>query len=178
LIDGQMRLAMADPPPWRAAAPTALHIAAAWVCFDRDLAGAGAAGDPAWVAAVCMRGPQILEQQVIRGRAGASYLPGLVALRTGPLLDQAVQRLAQRPQVVLIDATGRDHPRRAGLALQLGRGPRPAHRRGHPPPTGRLRRLAHRHHRRGRAAAPRRPDRRLLAPIPMRAGGSPRATVV
>jgi deoxyribonuclease V len=56
----------------------------------------------------------------VRGPAGAGYLPGLLALRIGPLLDQAVQHLAQRPHVLLIDATGRDHPRRAGLALQLG----------------------------------------------------------
>jgi deoxyribonuclease V len=31
-----------------------------------------------------------------------------------------VRRLSVRPDVVLVDATGQDHPRRAGLACQLG----------------------------------------------------------
>ena len=57
---------------------------------------------------------------VVRGRAGAPYEPGLLALREGPLLEAAVRGLPERPDVVLVDATGRDHPRRAGLALHLG----------------------------------------------------------
>jgi len=36
------------------------------------------------------------------------------------LLEGAVRVLPQRPDVLLVNATGRDHPRRAGLALQLG----------------------------------------------------------
>jgi deoxyinosine 3'endonuclease (endonuclease V) len=31
-----------------------------------------------------------------------------------------VRALPRRADVLLVDATGRDHPRRAGLALQLG----------------------------------------------------------
>jgi deoxyribonuclease V len=54
------------------------------------------------------------------GTAGAAYEPGLLALREGPLLEAAVRALPERPDVLLIDATGRDHPRRAGLALHLG----------------------------------------------------------
>jgi deoxyribonuclease V len=48
------------------------------------------------------------------------YEPGLLALREGPLLEAAVRGLPGSPDVLLVDATGRDHPRRAGLALQLG----------------------------------------------------------
>jgi deoxyribonuclease V len=44
----------------------------------------------------------------------------MLALREGPLLEGAVRGLRERPEVLLVDATGRDHPRRAGLALQLG----------------------------------------------------------
>ena len=44
----------------------------------------------------------------------------MLALREGPLLEAAVRGLPQVPDVLLVDATGRDHPRRAGLALQLG----------------------------------------------------------
>ena len=55
------------------------------------------------------------------GRAGAPYVPGLLlALREGPLRAAAYRRLPARPEVLLVDATGRDHPRGVGLALHLG----------------------------------------------------------
>jgi deoxyribonuclease V len=41
-------------------------------------------------------------------------------MREGPFLEAAVQCLPARPDVLLVNATGRDHPRRAGLALHLG----------------------------------------------------------
>jgi deoxyribonuclease V len=47
-------------------------------------------------------------------------VPGLLALREGPMLAKAVRALDLAPDVLLVDATGRDHPRRAGLALELG----------------------------------------------------------
>jgi deoxyribonuclease V len=57
---------------------------------------------------------------VVAGEAGAPYEPGLLALREGPLLEAAVRSLAQQPDALLVNATGRDHPRGAGLALHLG----------------------------------------------------------
>ena len=54
------------------------------------------------------------------GRAAAAYTPGLLALREGPLLEEVVRGLPRPPDVLLVNATGRDHPRRAGLALHLG----------------------------------------------------------
>jgi deoxyribonuclease V len=44
----------------------------------------------------------------------------MLALREGPCLEAAVRTLGLRPDVLLVDATGRDHPRGAGLALHLG----------------------------------------------------------
>jgi deoxyribonuclease V len=41
-------------------------------------------------------------------------------LREGPTLEAAVRALRLPPDVLLVDASGRDHPRGAGLALQLG----------------------------------------------------------
>jgi deoxyribonuclease V len=58
---------------------------------------------------------------VVEGAAGAGYEAGQLALREGPLLEAAVRALAEPPDVLLVNATGRDHPRRAGLALHLGR---------------------------------------------------------
>jgi deoxyribonuclease V len=54
------------------------------------------------------------------GPAGGPYLPALLTLREGPLLEQAVRALPITPEVLVVNATGRDHPRRAGLALHLG----------------------------------------------------------
>jgi deoxyribonuclease V len=61
-----------------------------------------------------------VDRATVVGPAGAPYLPGLLALRSGPLLEAAVRALLVRPDVLLVDATGADHPRRAGLAMHLG----------------------------------------------------------
>jgi deoxyribonuclease V len=74
----------------------------------------------AWAAAVVMRGGVVLDREVRRGVARAPYSPGLLALRIGPLMDAAVRALSTPPEVLLLDATARDHPRGAGLALHLG----------------------------------------------------------
>lgn len=95
-------------------------VAGCWVCFPRGLAGRGTDHDPAWCAAVIMSNGHVIEQRTINGGAKAPYLPGLMALRIGPLMEQTVRALSHRPDVVLLDATARDHPRRAGLALHLG----------------------------------------------------------
>jgi deoxyribonuclease V len=113
LIEEQHRLAALDPPLWQPA-PDA-RIAGCFVCFGRGGSGPGHAGDPAWAAAAVGR-----HIAVVKGEAGAPYEPGLLALREGPLLETAVRALRHPPDVLLVDGTGRDHPRRAGLALQLG----------------------------------------------------------
>jgi deoxyribonuclease V len=38
----------------------------------------------------------------------------------GPLLEAALRALAEPPELLIVNATGRDHPRAAGLSLQLG----------------------------------------------------------
>jgi deoxyribonuclease V len=67
-----------------------------------------------------MRAGKLVEQRVIHGIAGAPYVPGLMALRLGTLMADAVRALSGSLDVLLLDATARDHPRRAGLALHLG----------------------------------------------------------
>jgi deoxyribonuclease V len=114
----QARLAALRPPPWRPAG--AIVVAGCFVCFPRGAGGRGRRGDPAWAAAVAMRGSHAIARTVVTGAAGAPYEPGLLALREGPLLEAAVRGLAEPPDVALVDATGRDHPRGAGLALHLG----------------------------------------------------------
>jgi deoxyribonuclease V len=116
----QERLATAATPgPW-IFDPVATSFGGCWVCFPRGLAGPGTDHDVAWTAAVIMLRGQVLGQRVFSGTTGAPYVPGLMALRLGPLLEQAVRALSRRPDVLLLDATARDHPRGAGLALHLG----------------------------------------------------------
>jgi deoxyribonuclease V len=76
--------------------------------------------EPGWAGAALALGRRVVASALVRGGAGESYEPGLLALREGPLLEAAVRALPQRPEVLLVNATGRDHPRGAGLALHLG----------------------------------------------------------
>jgi len=62
----------------------------------------------------------VVDQAVVETAVGAAYIPGLLALREGPALAAAVSALRIRPDVLLVDASGADHPRRAGLAVHLG----------------------------------------------------------
>jgi deoxyribonuclease V len=107
LIAAQRALAVASPEPWEPVG--AITIGGCAIRFPRG------GGDAAWAAAVAGDA-----ESVITGTARAPYEPGLLALREGPLLEAAVRGLAAPPDVLLVDATGRDHPRRAGLALHLG----------------------------------------------------------
>jgi len=63
---------------------------------------------------------RVIGTAVVCGEAGAPYQPGLLALREGRLLEAAVRALPGEPEVVIANATGRDHPYGAGLALHLG----------------------------------------------------------
>ena len=67
-----------------------------------------------------MRAGKLVEQRVIMGVAAAPYVPGLMALRLGRPMEDAVRALSSRLDVLVLDATAADHPRRAGLALHLG----------------------------------------------------------
>jgi deoxyribonuclease V len=149
LLDGQAILARAAAvagaaEPWTP--PAAPLIAACFAAYARGEAGPGHPGDRVWAAAVAWRAPAIGPERprtgaVLRGatfgpeprqatdvdaqvvaaaRVPAAYAPGLLALREGPILSEALQALPNRPDVIMVDATGLDHPRRAGLAIHLG----------------------------------------------------------
>ncbi len=146
LIALQHELAERSADPWTRP-PGPLLVGGCWVCFPRGLTGPGSAGDRAWAAAVALREGRPLDQSLRLGEASAPYVPGLLASRTGIVLEAAVRSLTLLPDVLLVDATGSDHPRRAGLATHLGailglptvgvthrpltgQGPWPADRRG------------------------------------------------
>jgi deoxyribonuclease V len=110
----QAELARATPEPWRLRGDAL--VGGCFVCFARGKRGPGAAGDPGWAAAALDDG----RVAVAEGAAGAPYEPGLLALREGALLEAAVRALPEPAEALIVDATGRDHPRRAGLALHVG----------------------------------------------------------
>lgn len=141
LIDRQLELAaLADEvEPWRPPRRP-LRVAAVFCAFPTGRPGPGAAGDPTWTAAVLWetadpvplgrssnppkdhpRG-RLVAGAVTPGAAGAPYVAGLLGLRVGAVMEEGLRALPTdaRPDVVVVDATGRDHPRRAGLALHVG----------------------------------------------------------
>jgi deoxyribonuclease V len=118
-VTRQNEIALLDPDPVNLDPGRSL-VGGCWVCFPRGLTGPGGDQDPAWCATVAMRNGTVAEQRTVPGTAGAAYIPGLMALRLGPLVEQGVRALDERPDVLLLDATAGDHPRRAGLALHLG----------------------------------------------------------
>jgi len=69
---------------------------------------------------VVLRETETLDQTLHLGEAAAPYVPGLLAARIGGLMAAAMRGLAVLPEVLLVDATGPDHPRGAGLAIHLG----------------------------------------------------------
>ena len=90
-------------------------MGACYACFAQAEPGRGMPDDTGWAAAA-LGG----EAAVTSAVSPEGYEPGMLALREGPLLEAAVRGLPELPDALLVDATGRDHPRRAGLALHLG----------------------------------------------------------
>ena len=113
----QHALGELTPERWQPPA-TLSRIGACFVCFE-PVHGAGAAGDRGFAGAAVTR-RRLLAGVSVSGPVAGPYLPTLLALREGPLLEQAVRALTVVPEVLVVNATGRDHPRRAGLALHLG----------------------------------------------------------
>ena len=107
-------------PAWQPPADRASRVGGVFVASPQAVEGTGAPGEPAWVAAVLLEAGVTLVSLISRDHFDAAYAPGLLALREGRLLAEAVARLGPAPDVVILNASGRDHPRRAGLALHVG----------------------------------------------------------
>ncbi len=73
-------------------------------------------------AAVLMdyEGLYVIESAVAAVEVRIPYISGLLAFREIPAMAKAVKRLRARPDVLLVDAHGKIHPRRLGAASHLG----------------------------------------------------------
>jgi deoxyribonuclease V len=90
----------------------------------RTVAGADIAlrGDAGYAAVILYSFPDLVEIERVSssGRLRFPYVPGLLAFREIPLLLETFAKLRQKPDLILADAHGWAHPRRAGMACHLG----------------------------------------------------------
>ena len=72
------------------------------------------------VAVLRLADLRMADQAVARRPASFPYIPGLLSFREIPALLAALDRLGQKPDLLLCDGQGLAHPRRFGLACHLG----------------------------------------------------------
>lgn len=77
-------------------------------------------GEIAVSAAVATRNDQQVASAVARRPAKIPYIPGFLAFREGQAVVASLMELPVDPDVVLVDGSGRIHPRQAGLATHVG----------------------------------------------------------
>ncbi|WP_433533413.1 endonuclease V [Micromonospora sp. CA-263727] len=63
---------------------------------------------------------EVRDISAAHGEVRFPYVPGLLAFREVPILMEALENLACRPEVLVCDGYGIAHPRRFGLASHMG----------------------------------------------------------
>ncbi|HEU4752119.1 MAG TPA: endonuclease V [Armatimonadota bacterium] len=86
-----------------------------------DLA-VGRVGELGRAAAVVWRPDtgEVVESVAIEQPLRMPYIPGLLAFREGPLLEEVLRQVESEPDVLLLDGQGIAHPRGCGIACQFG----------------------------------------------------------
>ncbi|ACD83663.1 endonuclease V [Candidatus Methylacidiphilum infernorum] len=119
LILEQKRMASLVFPPWEGSLGS-IRCGGVFICYERGKREAGKRGDRGWAAFVLIFPDGKTQSFCVEGRTPFDYVPGCLALREGPLLEEALLGLGSLPDLLFVNATARDHPYRAGLALHLG----------------------------------------------------------
>lgn len=78
--------------------------------------------DRGFASAIVLRGSDLIvtDESLATRTVHFPYIPTYLAAREVPLIEYAVDRLGERPDVLLVDGHGRLHPRRSGLACAVG----------------------------------------------------------
>jgi len=63
---------------------------------------------------------RILETITVLTKVTTPYMPGFLAFREAPIMVKTAKRLKLKPDIYLVDGQGIAHPRRFGLASQVG----------------------------------------------------------
>ena len=108
-----------DATPWQWPRQTDPAIGGVFVSLPTTRTS-GAPRNIAWAGAVVMKKHTLLATATCTRRLTRPYHPGYLAVAVGPILEDVVHALPMRPDVVIVNAAGRDHVRGAGLAIQLG----------------------------------------------------------
>jgi len=77
-------------------------------------------GDVATSVSVVLRGKETVDTATAERDTRVPYIPGLLAFREGRAVAASLRALEAKPDVVLVDGSGRIHPRQAGLATHVG----------------------------------------------------------
>lgn len=72
------------------------------------------------VVVLTFPGLEVVETSLWQMPTPFPYIPGLLSFREGPALEEAFRRLKHEPDVFIFDGMGRIHPRRLGIASQMG----------------------------------------------------------
>jgi len=93
--------------------PKVSTIAGVDVAFQNDTA----------IAAIVLLGYPDLQpigSSIAKRRVTFPYVPGLLSIREGPVILDAMEALSVRPDLCIFDGQGRAHPRRLGIACHIG----------------------------------------------------------
>lgn len=79
-------------------------------------------GEHSQAAVVVLRFPDLTPVETVLAQQPTPfpYIPGLLSFREGPVLQEAFEKLQNVPDVFIFDGMGIAHPRRVGIASQMG----------------------------------------------------------
>ena len=79
--------------------------------------------DVPFYAAICILSfpsLEVLEQVSHSEKVDFPYIPGLLGFREAPIIIKALEKVKTKPDIILVDGHGINHPRQLGIASHIG----------------------------------------------------------